>query len=142
MSQAKIGDTVKVHYCGTLEDGSVFDSSREREPFEFTIGQKMAIPGFEKTIVGMEIGETKTVSFPPEDAYGPYKDGLLVVFERSQVPPDTDPQVGMKLQLRSPEGMAVNAVVTNVTEDKITFDVNHPLAGKALKFEIQLLEIL
>ncbi len=142
MSQAKVGDTVKVHYSGTLEDGSVFDSSREREPFELTLGQQMAIPGFEKAIVGMEMGETKTVSFPPEDAYGPYNEGLLIVFERSQVPPDADPQVGMQLQLRSPEGTDVNAVITNVTEDKITFDANHPLAGKALKFEIQLLEIL
>ena len=142
MVLAKVGDTVRVHYSGSLEDGEVFDSSQEREPLEFSLGHGMVVPGFENAIIGMDIGETKTVSIPPEGAYGPHFQERTLVVERSQVPPNIDAQIGMKLQLQSPEGGMTAAVITNVTEDTVTLDMNHPLAGKTLTFEIKLVEIV
>ncbi|MEE9200811.1 MAG: peptidylprolyl isomerase [Candidatus Brocadiales bacterium] len=142
MAQAKAGDTVRVHYSGSLEDGEVFDSSLERKPLEFSLGHGMVVPGFENAVIGMDIGETKTVSIPPEGAYGPHFQERTLVVEQSQVPPNIDPQIGMKLQLPSPEGGMSGAVITNVTEDTVTLDMNHPLAGKTLTFEIKLVEIV
>lgn len=141
MSQAKLGDRVRVHYKLFLNDGTIFDSSLEREPLEFTIGEGMVIPGFENAVIGMNEGETKNISLPPEDAYGPYRNDLVFVVGRSMVPPDIDPQVGMGLQVRSPKGI-INVIITNVTDNTITLDGNHPLAGKDLKFEVKLLNIL
>ncbi len=140
--QVKAGDTVRVHYSGFLEDGTVFDSSLERDPFEFTLGQGMVIPGFEDAVMDMKVGETKTVDIPNEKAYGPYRDELLVVVEKSQVPPHIEPSVGMALQIRTPEGTVTNVNVTDMDDDTITLDANHPLAGKDLIFEIKLVEIL
>ncbi|HEB75413.1 MAG TPA: peptidylprolyl isomerase [Nitrospirae bacterium] len=142
MVQAKAGDTVRVHYSGFLDDGTVFDSSLDREPFEFTLGQGMVIPGFEDAVVGMDVGETKTVNIPSERAYGPYRDELLVSVERSQVPPDIEPDLGMELQIRTPEGTVTNVTITEMDEESITLDANHPLAGKDLIFEIKLVEIV
>ncbi|NOZ26033.1 MAG: peptidylprolyl isomerase [Nitrospirae bacterium] len=142
MVQAKSGDTVRVHYSGFLDDGTVFDSSLDREPFEFTLGQGMVIPGFEDAVVGMDVGETKTVNIPSEKAYGPYRDELLVSVERSQVPPNIEPDLGMELQIRTPEGTVTNVTITEMDEDSITLDANHPLAGKDLIFEIKLVEIV
>ncbi len=142
MVQVKAGDTVKVHYSGFLDDGTVFDSSLEREPFEFTLGQGMVIPGFEDAVVGMGVGDTKTVNIPTDQAYGPYRDELLVAVERSQVPPNIEPDVGMELQIRTPEGTVTNVTITEMDENSITLDANHPLAGKDLIFEIKLVEIV
>ncbi len=142
MVQAKAGDTVRVHYSGFLDDGTVFDSSLDREPFEFTLGQGMVIPGFEDAVVGMDVGETKTVNIPSERAYGPYRDELLVSVERSQVPPNIEPDLGMELQIRTPEGTVTNVTITEMDEESITLDANHPLAGKDLILEIKLVEIV
>ncbi|MDZ7260883.1 MAG: peptidylprolyl isomerase [candidate division KSB1 bacterium] len=142
MAQAKIGDTVRVHYRGSLEDGTVFDSSFEREPLELTLGQGLVIPGFENAVVGMEEGDTKPVTILPEDGFGQYREDLVVVIERSQIPPHINPQPGMTLQLRSDEGMITELIVTDIDEDTITLDANHPLAGERLIFEITLLEIV
>jgi len=141
MLQAKMGDKVKVHYTGFLEDGSVFDSSLEGEPFEFTLGEGKVIKGFEDAIIGMNEGETKTISIPPEDAYGPYRNDLIITINRSEISLGFEPIVNMPLQLHSPEGKVFNVVIKSVTEDTIELDANHPLAGKRLLFEIKLLKI-
>ena len=141
MVQARINDKVKVHYSGTLSDGTIFDSSLEREPFEFTIGQGMVVPGFENGIVGMNEGETKTVSISADDAYGPYKDDLVGVIDKSRIPEDIDLDVGMVLQMRSPEGGITNVTVADISDAGVTIDLNHPLAGKDLVFEIKLMEV-
>lgn len=141
MAQAKTGDKVKVHYVGSLEDGTVFDSSREGEPMEFTVGERMLIPGFEDAVIGMGIGNSKTVSIHQEDAYGSYIEELVTVVERSQIPSSLEPKVGMMLQANSDDGMVVPFTVKEVTEDSVILDGNHPLAGKGLTFKIELLEI-
>jgi len=142
MVQARMNDKVKVHYSGTLSDGTIFDSSLEREPFEFTIGRGMVVPGFENGIVGMNEGETKTVSISADDAYGPYKDDLVGVIDKSRIPEDIDLDVGMVLQMSSPEGGITNVTVADISDAGVTIDLNHPLAGKDLIFEIKLLEVL
>lgn len=142
MAQAKVGDKVRIHYEGSLEDGTVFDSTLEKEPFEFTLGQERIIPGFENAITGMNEGETKTVLISPEDAYGQYREELVAIIEKSQIPPNIDPRIGMMLQARSQEGAITNLTITEITENTVTLDGNHPLAGKSLNFEIELLEIV
>lgn len=141
MAQVKTGDKVKVHYVGSLEDGTVFDSSREGEPMEFAVGERMLIPGFEDAVIGMSVGDSKTVSIPPEDAYGSSIEELVTVVERSQIPSSLEPKIGMMLQANSDDGMVVPFTVKEVTEDSVTLDGNHPLAGKGLTFKIELLEI-
>ncbi|HID72290.1 MAG TPA: peptidylprolyl isomerase [Thermoplasmata archaeon] len=142
MTQAKDGDTVRVHYTGKLEDGSVFDTSRGGEPLEFTIGAGQIIPGFEKAIIGMEPGNSKTIKIPSEEAYGPRREDMMVVVEKSQFPEDIKPVVGQELQIRQGDGLAIPVTVVEVTESKVTLDANHPLAGKDLTFDIELIEIL
>lgn len=142
MTAAKTGDTVKVHYTGTLADNTEFDSSRDGEPLEFTIGQNMVIPGFENGVVGMETGESKKVAIPAEDAYGPYNTELVAVVPRSQVPPELEISLGMVLQVRSTEGGIARALVRDISETDVTLDLNHPLAGQDLTFEIELVEIV
>lgn len=142
MAQAKVGDRVRVHYSGFLEDGTMFDSSLEKEPFEFTLGEEMVIPGFENAVIGMKVGDTKKVSVPPEEAYGNYSEDLVVVIDRAQIPDHIDPELGMMLQVRSQEGTTTNVTITDISEDTVTLDGNHPLAGKELTFEIELLEIV
>lgn len=142
MAQTKVGDRVKVNYTGSLEDGTTFDSTSEEEPFEFTLGQGKVIPGFEDAVIGMEEGETKTVSIPAENAYGPHREGNVIVVEKSQFPSNINPQVGMMLQLRLDEGKTTNAFITEVADETVTLDGNHPLAGKDLVFEIELVEIV
>jgi peptidylprolyl isomerase len=141
MAQAKEGDTVKVHYTGTLSDDTEFDSSRGGDPLEFTIGNNMVIPGFENGVRGMNVGESKKVSIPADEAYGPYNDNLVAVVPRSQVPPDMELEVGMPLQVRSAEGQIARAIVRDLTDTEITLDLNHPLAGQDLTFEIELVDI-
>jgi peptidylprolyl isomerase len=141
MTHAKEGDTVKVHYTGKLEDGTVFDSSVERAPLEFTIGGGQVIPGFEQAVVGMEPGETKTATIPPDEAYGPHRDDMVIEVEKSQFPEEVDPEPGQQFQIRQPDGRALIVTVSNVTEETVMLDANHPLAGQPLTFDIQLVAI-
>lgn len=141
MSQAKENDKVKVHYTGKLDDGTVFDSSKERDPFEFTIGAGQVIPGFEQGIIGMAAGDTKTVKLEPEDAYGKVRDDLVVDVKKSEMPADLKAEVGKQLQINQADGKVIPVTITDVSEETVTLDANHPLAGKALTFEIELLEI-
>ena len=142
MAQAKQGDTVKIHYTGKLADKEVFDSSVNREPLEFKIGDGKIIPGFEKAVLGMTPGESKTVNISPEKAYGPHHKELVVDVERSRLPDDLKLEVGRHVQIRQPNGGTIQAKVTSMSESKITLDANHPLAGKVLTFDIKLVEIL
>ena len=135
------GDTVRIHYTGKMEDGTVFDSSLEREPLEFTLGEGTIIPGFEEAVMGMQVGQSKTVTISPEKAYGPHLDEMVLVIEREQLPPELNPTVGQRLQMQQQDGRAVIVLVTDVSETTMTVDANHPLAGKDLTFEIELVEI-
>lgn len=141
MSKAESDSTVKVHYTGKLSDGEVFDSSVDREPLEFSLGQKQVIPGFENAVLGMEQGEKKTITIPSGEAYGPHRSDLVVDVQKNQVPPDITPEPGLQLQLRQQDGTIINVTVTGVTDTSVTLDANHPLAGKDLTFEIELVDI-
>ena len=141
MSQANTGDKVSIHYTGTLEDGSRFDSSEGREPLQFELGSGQVIPGFDKAVEGMTVGETKTVTIPPEDAYGPRNEQAIQSVPKSALPPELEPQVGMNLQAQNQNQQPIQLTVVAVEEDSITVDANHPLAGKALNFEINLVAI-
>lgn len=141
MAQASAGDTVKVHYTGKLEDGTVFDSSRDREPLEFTLDAGQIIPGFEEAVEGMEEGEETTVEIPPEKAYGMHQEDAVMEFPLEQLPDEIEPQVGMQLQLQSANGQAFPARVTEVGDATVVLDANHPLAGETLTFDIELVEI-
>lgn len=141
MAQAKQGDTVKVHYTGKLEDGNVFDSSANRDPLEFTVGEGRLIRGIEEAVVGMIPGESKTIDIPSEQAYGPHRDELVVLVDKEQFPPDVEPEVGDQLQMRQANGMPVVVTVAETSDESVTLDANHPLAGKDLKFDLELVEI-
>ncbi len=141
MAEARKGDTVKVHYTGKLDDGTVFDSSEGRQPLEFQLGSGSVIPGFEEAVVGMQEGESKTTQIPAEQAYGPYHDEMLLTVPRDQFPPDLDPQVGQELQLRQQDGQTFVVQVKDVSDGEVTLDANHPLAGEDLTFDIQLVEV-
>ena len=141
MSQAKQGDTVKIHYKGTLDDGTEFDSSEGREPLEFELGSGQVIPGFDNAVDGMTVGDSKNVRIESGDAYGERHDQLIQEVPRTALPPEMEPEVGMALQSQAPDGQVMNLVVTAVTEATITVDANHPLAGQALTFQIELVAI-
>ena len=141
MSKAKDGDTVKVHYTGKLDNGEVFDTSKEREPFEFKIGGQAVIPGFEKGVVGMGVGDSKTIEISPEDAYGEKKEELVVEVQKSELPEDITPSVGQRLQIKQQDGNPIVVTITDMNEDNITLDANHPLAGYTLFFDVELVEI-
>jgi len=141
MDQAKQGDCVKVHYRGSLDGGQVFDSSQDREPLEFTIGEGRVIAGFEDAVIGMTTGEEKTVRIPCAEAYGPRREDMVAVFSSGQFPEDLAPAVGQILQLKRDDGMLIQVMVTDVTGDQVTLDANHPLAGKDLIFDLKLVEI-
>jgi peptidylprolyl isomerase len=141
MKEAKKGDTVKVHYTGKLEDGTVFDTSVERQPFEFTIGNGNVIAGFEANVVGMAEGAKKSFKLAPEDAYGYPRKELVVEVKKDDFPEHITPELGQKLQLRQADGQPVACTVTEVKENMVTLDANHPLAGKSLTFEVELLEV-
>ncbi|NMC74228.1 MAG: peptidylprolyl isomerase [Geobacteraceae bacterium] len=140
--RAKANDRVKVHYKGFLRDGTVFDSSLGKEPFVFVIGEGSVIPGFEKGIVGMCAGDTKTITLPPEEGYGLHRDELCAVVARSRIPSTINRRQGMKLEVQSSSGTSAQAIVLEVTDSDVTLDLNHPLAGKELLFELELLEIV
>ena len=142
MAQAKIGDQVKIHYSEFLKDGTFLDSSLEKEPLEFTLGQQMVISGVENAIIGMDEGDTKSISIPPEEAYGLYNKDRILVIKKAQIPDHINPQLGMILQIRSQEGAVSNFIIKNITDHTITLDGNHPLAGKELTFELKLIEIV
>lgn len=142
MTTAKSGDTVRIHYTGTLDDGTEFDSSSGREPLEFALGGGQVIPGFDSAVDGMSVGENKTVTIQPDQAYGVRHEQLIQEVPKSALPDEIDPAVGMHLQSRSPEGQVLNLVVTDVADESITVDGNHPLAGQALTFDIELVEIV
>lgn len=142
-AQAKNADTVKVHYTGKLEDGTVFDTSTDGdEPLEFTIGDGKLIPDFEQAVVGMKLGESKTIEIPADRAYGPYHDDFVFVIDRDQLPANIQLEVGLQLQFSQPDGRLQRATVIDVSESSVTLDANHPLAGKDLIFDIELVEIL
>ena len=141
MSQATSGDKVKIHYTGTLEDGTQFDSSEGRDPLEFQLGSGEVIPGFDKAVDGMAVGESKSVTVLPEDAYGPHNEQAVQEVPRSALPDDLVPVEGMTLQAQNQGQQPVQMSVTAVGEESITVDANHPLAGQALNFEISLVEI-
>ena len=140
-SQAMAGSTVRVHYNGYLEDGTPIGSSRETGPVEFIIGESTLIPAFENAVVGMEEGDTKTVSLEPQDAFGERREELVRTIGKDQLPSHIDPQVGKFLEIHAEEGENVRAQITDVTEDWLTIDANHPLAGRKVTFEIELVEI-
>ena len=142
MSHAKSGDTVKIHYTGTLDDGTQFDSSAGRDPLEFEVGSGQVIPGFDSAVEGMAVGDKKSVTIQPEEAYGPRHDQLIQDVPRNQLPDDMTPAVGMELQAQNETGEVMRFSVTAVDEASITVDGNHPLAGKALNFDIELVAII
>ena len=140
MAQAKIGDTVKVHYTGKLEDGTVFDTSNNRDPLQFTIGENQVIPGFEEAVVGIKPGESRTAKFPADKAYGPHRKEMVMVVNRNQFPVDMEPKTNQQLQISQDDGGRIVVTVTEVSESSVTLDANHPLAGKDMTFDIQLME--
>jgi peptidylprolyl isomerase len=142
MLQAKNKDRVKVHYTGKLQDGTIFDDSLKREPLEFTIGDNNLIAGFENAVIGMGIGEWKTVKIPAEQAYGPYIKEMVAVIDRKELPAGLVPAVGQQLQVSQDNGNVLVVSVIKITETHVTLDANHPLAGKDLVFDIKLLEIV
>jgi FKBP-type peptidyl-prolyl cis-trans isomerase 2 len=142
MAQVKNGDTVTVHYTGRLEDGTVFDSSANRDPLQFTLGEDLLIPGFEQAVLGMSAGESKTVEVSADQAYGLHQEEMVVDIDRQEFPPHFQPKVGQQLQIPQSDSRVTRLIVTAVSEQKVTLDANHPLAGRDLTFDIQLLEIV
>ena len=141
MKTAQEKDQVKVHYKGTLKNGEVFDSSEGREPLEFTIGEGQVIPGFDVGVKGMQIGEEKTINIVADDAYGQVREELIQDVEKSALPEDIKPEVGLKLVSKTQDGKEIPLIVTEVKENAITVDANHPLAGEDLTFNVKMVEI-
>jgi FKBP-type peptidyl-prolyl cis-trans isomerase 2 len=142
MAQAKMGDTVKVHYTGKLENNVPFDSSMGADPLEIKLGSCRFIPGFEEAIVGMSPGESKTIKIPPERAYGRYREDRVIHMDKKELPEDIVPQEGMVLEICASNGTIVPVQITEVTKSTVTLDANHPLVEQTLTFEIQLVEIV
>ena len=140
MAEAQAGDKVRVHYTGRLDDGSVFDSSRGRQPLEFTVGEGQVIPGFDQAVAGMTPGEEQTITIPADQAYGPRRDELLFTVPRGEFPPQIDPEVGQQLQVQNGDQVAI-VTVAGVSDEDVTLDGNHPLAGRDLTFDLELVEI-
>jgi len=141
-AKAKDGDTVQVNYTGKLADGTVFDSSIGRQPLEVILGKGQVIPGFEKAILGMKVGENKTVTISANDAYGPYRNELIFEVPKEKLPAGVTPQVGQQLQGSQADGSVMVATITKVSDETVTLDANTPLSGKDLTFEIELVKIL
>ena len=138
--QAKRGDTVRVHYTGTLNNGMPFDSSHGRDPLEFTLGEGSVIAGFDDAVTGMQVGETKTVTIPAAQAYGARRDEMMLTIPREQVPPNVSLESGQQLRLGR-GAQALDVTVRDVTPEHVVLDANHPLAGEDLTFELELVEI-
>jgi len=141
VGKAQVGDRVTVHYTGRLTDGTEFDSSAGQEPLEVVLGAGRVIPGFENAIVGMQTGESRTVTIPVEEAYGPHSEELVLSVPRNRLPEDLSPEIGMQLQMQQADGGLVDVLITSLDEQNITLDANHPLAGQALVFDIRLVTI-
>jgi len=142
MAQAKLDDIVKVHYVGKLDDGTVFDSSENREPLQFKIGEKKLIPGFEEAVIDMEVGQSKTIKIPFDKAYGPHRNEMVIEVDRSNFPENVEVKIGQQFKMQQKEGRAFVVTVVQIVDDKVRLDANHPLAGKDLNFEIKLIEIV
>jgi FKBP-type peptidyl-prolyl cis-trans isomerase 2 len=140
--KVKKGDTIQVHYTGKFEDGKEFDSSLNRQPLQFEVGAGRVIKGFEDAVIGLQAGEKKTVIVSAEDAYGSFDENLLVEIPKKNVPEGVTPEVGMRLQLVNQQGQAVHVVVTEIFDKTVRLDANHPLAGKTLVFDLEVLKIL
>jgi peptidylprolyl isomerase len=141
MEQAKSGDHVKVSFIGKMENGAIFATSQGHEPLEFTIGDGSVLPGVDQAVAGMALGEHKTITLPPQEGFGEQNDSLIVTVERSHFPKDFEPQEGMELHIPQPDGSIVFFKILQILNDKVKLDANHPLAGKTLTFELELLEI-
>jgi peptidylprolyl isomerase len=142
MQQVKNGDKVKVHYHGRFADGTTFDSSEGREPLEFEVGAGNVIKGFDEGVMGMSIGDKKTVSIEAGDAYGEKNEEMLVEFPKEQFPPEMVPEVGMQLNMTNGNGQVILVTIIEVKDDTVMLDANHPLAGKDLIFDIELVSIV
>jgi peptidylprolyl isomerase len=142
MAQAKQGDTVQVYYIGKLLNSDIFDTVTKRNFVQFTIGAGQIFPGFEEAVVGMKPGESKTITVAADKAYGPYRNEMVHVVDRNQLPADLKPEVGQQLEIRQEDGETNTARITDISESTVTLDANHPLAGQDLVFDIELAEIL
>jgi peptidylprolyl isomerase len=142
MQQVKSGDTVKVHYHGRLSDGTTFDSSEGRQPLEFEVGTGMVIKGFDNGVLGMSIGDKKTIEIPVEEAYGPEDPQMVMDFPIDRFPADMQPEVGMQLNMSDGSGQNFPVVIKEVKTDTVVLDANHPLAGEDLIFDLELVEIV
>ena len=142
MPQAKKGNKVRVHYTGRLDDGTQFDSSAGSDPLEFELGAGQVIPGFENAVTGMRPGDKETVTIPADEAYGPHRVEMVLKAPRREIPAELNPEVGQQFQLQHPSGQAIPVVVTEVTEETVTLDGNHPLAGQDLTFDLELVKVL
>jgi len=141
LSITKEGNTVKVHYTGTLKNGEVFDSSKEKEPLEFKLGEGQLIPGFEKAVIGMNVGDSTTINIPSAEAYGDKREDLLIAVPKDQLPTEIEPQIGMQLQVNQENGQPVPVRIADITETELKLDANHPLAGEDLTFDIELVNV-
>ena len=141
MTEVKQGDTVRIHYKGTLKDGTVFDSSEGREPLEFTVGSGQIIPGLDAAMPGMTTGDQKTVEIPVDQAYGPRNDDATQSVPRDQIPAEIPLEPGLQLQMQTPQGQVVPVTVTEVGDEAVTLDANHPLAGQDLTFEVTMVDV-
>jgi peptidylprolyl isomerase len=142
MTQVKDGDTVKIHYTGKLDDGTMFDTSADNDPLEFTVGKQEVIPGMESAVIGMEPGDEKTITIATDDAYGPYHEEMVLTVDRSEFPEDMAIEVDQQLSVELEDEQSIIVTVTEITDDNVTLDANHPLAGEDLTFDIQLVEIV
>lgn len=142
MQQVKNGDTVKIHYHGRLTNGETFDSSEDREPLEFEVGSGMVIPGFDKGVMGMNVGEKKTVNIPVDEAYGPKNEEMIIDFPKDRFPDDMNAEVGMPLTMSDGSGQNFRVIIKEVKETSVVLDANHPLAGEDLTFDLELVEIV
>ncbi|HWB26840.1 MAG TPA: peptidylprolyl isomerase [Chitinophagaceae bacterium] len=141
MREVRNGDTIKVHYRGRLDDGTVFDSSEGREPLQFEVGSGMVIPGFDSGVMGMTVGQKKTITIPVEEAYGPVQEEMFMEFPIERFPEDMKPEVGMTLNMSNGSGQAIPVVIAEVQDEVVILDANHPLAGEALTFDLELVDI-
>jgi peptidylprolyl isomerase len=141
MRQAQKGNTVKIHYTGRLDNGKVFDSSKGKEPMKFKIGEGAVIAGLEKAVIGMKEGDTKTAIIPAEEAYGLYRKDLIADFDKNRIPDNIEPQVGQLLKVKQTNGEVFTVTVSKIDKDSVTLDANHPLAGKDLTFDLNLVEV-
>jgi FKBP-type peptidyl-prolyl cis-trans isomerase 2 len=141
MQEAQVGDLVSVHYTGKLKNGEVFDSSKDRDPLKFTLGNKELLGGFEEGVVGMKPGETKSVTLNPEQAFGDRREDLVLELPKNEFPQHITPSIGLQLNLSSANGANLPVVITDVGDDSVTLDGNHPLAGQTIVFDIELIEI-